>query len=519
VWFRPVLLLAGVLMVLPVTLRRTPPELLVPVLGLVALMAITGAVAWVARGRLWGARRTRVGWALLAGAGIVLLTVAAVALPDRPEHALPFAVAVAVAVSPARRTRLRLPFQAAVIVAISVLLVRADRPLLEVAFAVLLLVFAVWLAGTLAQSFVDARRRQLTARREAERRSELLSAVGALSTRDPSDAARTVVESLRSLGYSVAGVSLVREGALVPIALEGIPPAPGLEADEGLAGSAVAENRTIVVDGHVTEPRGLPGRDDLDAAIVVPIRSGDTPVGVILGGRQASGPLPAAEVEVAEVLAAHLGGVLETEQTMHRQRELLARMQSLETMRGRLLTEVSEEVRDPLTIVRGIAETLVTHRESLSAAQRRRLLEAFVEQTRSLRATIDALLDFSRLQAARPLPTLGLCRVTDLLSPVTEGVEVEGDTAAVVRTDPLLLGRALETVASVADLLRVLVTREGDQLRLRLELEPAAALQSSSLLLGLAERLVVSVGGSWSLDTGAVDVLLPQAPGGEVEAS
>ena len=514
-WFRPVLLLAGVLMIVPVTLRRTPPDLLVPVLALAGLVAVTGTVAWLARDRLWGVRRTQVGWALLAGAGIVLLTVAAVALPDQPEHALPFAVAV----SPARRTRLRLPFQVAVIVAITALLVRADRPLLEVGFALALLVFAVWLAGTLAQSFVDARHRQLTARREAERRAELLSAVGALSARDPADAARTVVESLRSLGYSMAGVSLERDGALVPITLEGLPPTPGLQAGGGLAGAALAENRTVVVDDYQTDPRSLPGRDDLGAAIVVPIRSGETAVGVVVGGREAVGPLPAAEVEVAEVLAAHLGGVLETEQTMHRQRELLARMQSLETMRERLLTEVSEEVRDPLTVVRGIAETLAAHRESLSEEQRTRLLEGFVEQTRSLRATIDALLDFSRLQAARPLPTLGLCGLADLLEPVTDGAAVEGDTDTVVRTDPLLLGRALETVASIGDLRRVLVAPEGNQVRLRLELEPAAALESSSLLLGLAERLVVSVGGSWTVETGAVEVSVPGVADGEAEAS
>jgi K+-sensing histidine kinase KdpD len=519
VWFRPVLLLAGVLMVVPVTVRRTPPDLLVPLVGLVGLVGITGTVAWLARGRLWGVHRTRVGWVLLAGAGVVLLTVAAVALPDRPEHALPFAVAVAVAVSPARRTRLRLPFQATVVVAVTALLVRADRPLLEVGVAVFLLVFAVWLAGTLAQSFVDARRRQLTARREAERRAELLSAVEALSTRDPSDAARTVVDSLRSLGYSVAGVSLERDGVLVPIALEGLPPAPGLEVGEGLAGAALAENRTLVVDDYRADPRSLPGREDLGAAIVVPIRSGETPVGVVLGGRQTAGPLPAAEVEVAEVLAAHLGGVLETEQTMHRQRELLARMQSLETMRERLLTEVSEEVRDPLTIVRGIAETLAAHQGSLSEEQRTRLLAGFVEQTRSLRATIDALLDFSRLQAARPLPTLGLFGLAELLAPVADGADVEGDPEAVVRTDPLLLGRALETVASIGQLRRVLVTPDGSQVTLRLELEPATALQSASLLLGLAERLVVTVGGSWSLEPGAVEVSLPRAPAGVAEAS
>lgn len=509
-WFRPLLLLAGVLMLVPAILRRTPPELLVPLVAVLGLIGAAILLSWLARGRLHGGRRTVVGWVLLVSAGLLLLAVTAVALPDSPEHALPFAVGVAVSIAPARRTRLRLPFQAGLVGAVTALLVAAGRPPAEIGVAVFLLVFAVWLAGRLAQSFIDARHRQLEARREAERRAELLAAVGDLSTRHASDAAQSVVESLRSLGYSVAGVSLERGGVLVPIALAGLPPTPELKVGEGLAGTAVAENRTILSDDYTGDPRRLSDRADLEAAIAVPIRSGGQPVGVVVGGRRTPGPLPAADVEVAEVLAAHLGGVLETEQRLHRQRELLARMQSLESMRGRLIAEVSEEIRDPLTVVRGIAETLVTHRDRLPDQQRERLLQGFVEQTGSLRTTIDALLDFSRLQAAHPLPTLGLSRIADIVEPAVDDVEVEGEGHAVVRTDPVLLGRALETITSAGALRRVVVTAEPDQVRLRLEPEESAVLSHASLLLGLAERLVVTVGGSWSLGSEAIEVVLPR---------
>lgn len=497
-------------MLLPVIVRRAPADLLAPlVIGLVILLG-TSLLARVVDARLRGRTRTMTGWAMMLLAAVTLLVVTATVLPEAPTHALPFAAGVAVTVSPARRSRLRLPYQSALVLGMALLLLRADLPPAEIGMTVLLLVFVLWVAGFLSESLLGTRQRRLESREAAERRAELLSAVRDLSGRSPAQAAEIAVATLRSLGFSVAGVSIVRGGALVPVALEGIPPAPELEVGHGLAGTAVAEDRTLVSDDYAHDRRRLERREGLGSAIAVPIRSGGAPVGVVLGGRVEAGPVPQAKVEVAEVLADHLGGVLETEERLGRQRELLDRMQALDVMRGQLVTEVSEEVRDPLTVVRGIAETLVAHADELPDPDRRRLLEGFVAQTGSLRTIIDALLDFSRQQAARPVPTLGLSPVGDAVEAAAGGVPVAGDLDAVVRTDPVLLTRALETLRMTGAVREMVVTAEPDHVRLALALTTATTAPRLGLLLRLAERVIVTVGGGWQQVDEGVVIRLPR---------
>jgi putative methionine-R-sulfoxide reductase with GAF domain len=513
VWFQPLLLLAGVLMFVPVTVRRAPDALMVPLVGALATIAVASVLAHLASERLDVRARSLIGWAVMALAGVTLLGLTLVVLPDQPEHALPYAAGVAIAVAPARRSRLRLPFQLLLAGAMGIFLLAAGRPVVEAAIAVASLGFVAWLAGGLAQAMLDVRQRRIDARRASDRRAELLRAVSELSTRGAEAAAVTTVDTLRALGFSTAGVSVARSGRLVPLALAGLPPAPGLRVGDGLAGAAVAEGRTLLVEDYARDARRLPDRAGLGAAIAVPIRVDGETSGVVLGARERTGPLPAEAVEVAEVLAGHLGGVIEVEQRQDRQRELLARMQALEAMRGRLLTEVSEELRDPLTVVRGIAETLATHGDRLPEDQRARLLAGFVGQAGTLRTTIDALLDFTRLHVDRPLPALGVVRVRDLLAPLGDAVPVTGEVDLVVRTDPDLLVRALETVQALGTLRAVEVATRSGEAHVRLVLRAGAGRERSRLPLGLAEHLVVGVGGRWARDDDGVVLVLPLAPG------
>lgn len=509
---QPLALLGVVVVTLPVTVRRTPEDDLGIAVVLMAVMAGASLAAWLGDRRLRTRGRNLAGWGLVTLGALSLLVIAHLAVPDRPEHALPFAAGVAVSVAPVRRTRLRLPVQVLVVVGMAALMLAAGRPWPETAVTVSLLAFVVWLSGVLAGSVLDARRAQQQARVAAERRASLLSTVQELSGGSATQAARTVVDCLCSLGLPVAGVSLVRDDFLIPLALEGLSPTSGRRVGEGVAGTALAEDATVVSDRYDLDERRLPGREGLGAVIAVPVRIAGRAVGVLLGGRPAPGPLPDEVVEVAEVLASHLGGVLETEQRLGRQRELLERMRALDDMRGRLVTDVSEEVRDPLTVVRGIAETLGTHGDRLPPERRLQLLQGFEAQAQALRETIDALLDFSRLQASRPLAIPGLLTLGELVSAVvTTDVAVEGETDIVVRTDAVLLARALELLAGLGPVHRVHVSTDDTSAWIRLELDVAHSSPRERLLLGLAERLIVSAGGRCRLQDGAVVMGVPLA--------
>jgi K+-sensing histidine kinase KdpD len=248
--------------------------------------------------------------------------------------------------------------------------------------------------------------------------------------------------------------------------------------------------------------------------VAVPIRERGEAVGVVVGGRDVTGRPPEAMIEIVDVLAAHLGGVLETERRIVRQRELLTRMKSLEDMRSRLLSEISEHVRDPLTVVRGIAQTLVSHGDSLSPTQRDRMLEGFELQTRALRETIDALLDFSRFQAEHPVATHGLVQVGDLLrealrvAELVDTVRLVGDLDAVARTDPELLARAVGLILAVGGVEQVRVHTSDEVVAVRFEGLATGTASRSRLLLRLAQRLVVAVDGGWDTRASRVEVRL-----------
>ncbi len=516
--YQPLVLLGVVAVTLPVTLRRTPEEYLGLGVAMMSLMALGAVAAWFVDARLGRRARRLFAWALVALGALALVVVASLAVPERPEHALPFAAGVAVTVAPVRRVALRLPVQVLVVVGMSVMLVATGRPLVEVVLTVALLVFVVWLSGVLAGSMLDARRAQQRARVAAERRATLLATVQELSGSSTGEAARTVVDGLRSLDFSVAGVSVVRDGMLMPLVLEGVPPAPPRRVGEGIAGTAVAEERTILSERYGDDPRRLPEREGLGSVIAVPVRLGGRVVGVVVAASEVAGPLPGDVVEVVEVLASHLGGVLETEERLDRQRELLERMRALEEMRGGLVTEVSEEVRDPLTVVRGIAETLSAHGDRLPADRRLQLLQGFEEQAGALRETIDALLDFSQLQASRPVAVPGLLTIGGLLVNVFgTDVVLDGELGTVVRTDAVLASRTLEIVHGLGPIRRVWVTAAETTAEVRLEADGPYSSPRARLLRGLAERLIVTAGGTWTIEEGAIVIGLPRDVGPEPE--
>lgn len=515
------MLLAAVLVVLPVLVNRSSGgELQVLLAGASLLMLV--AVGSALAGPHVGPRaRSWMGWVQVALSAVGLLLVVHLATPERPEHGLALAAAVAATVAPVSRIWLRLPVQLLVVGGMGLLLARAGTGLAEVVLWTVLLAFVVWLCGAFSRDLLTVRRRARGARRSAERRAELLAAVRDLSGRSSGEAAATVTSTLRSLGFTVAGVSLVQGQRVVPLALDGLPPAAGLRVGQGVAGTAIAENRSIVAGDYQRDPRRLEHRRSVHSVVAVPVRERGEAVGVVMGGRHTPGRPPEAMIEIVDVLAAHLGGVLETERRVMRQRELLQRMETLEEMRSRLVTEISEHVRDPLTVVRGIAQTLVAHGQELPDEQRRRLLSGFDGQTRALRETIDALLDFSKLQAAHPVATLGLVRLRDLLDDLEHGVEASGEVDAVVRTDPTLLVRAVELLIAVSAVRRVHIEGRGDHVSLRFEGQPEGSGNRTQLLLRLAARLVVAVGGAWDTgETGETGVVLrlprEDAPVGEV---
>ncbi|GGI03477.1 GAF domain-containing protein [Egicoccus halophilus] len=308
------------------------------------------------------------------------------------------------------------------------------------------------------------RRTALRGRRAAERRVELLETARTLPGRDLADAARVACRGLRSLGFDAAAVVERRGETIVPLHLDGLPgEGTTIPAAGSLAGRCIAERRTLVVADYTNQPLRRPERPDVGSVVLTPIPEDDR-AACLLAVRRTVGAADDEDVEVVEAVAAHLGHVFATEATVRTQQQLLDRMRRLEDMRSGFVAEVSEELRDPLTVVRGIAQTLASRGEDLPGDQRVALLAGLGRQATQLGDTIDALLDFSRFQAARREPVLAPVRLHELLTPLAgERLAWAHPTlpGRAVRVDAELVRHALDLLLSTAPERALEVTTVG----------------------------------------------------------
>jgi putative methionine-R-sulfoxide reductase with GAF domain len=512
--FQPLLLVGAFLTVLPAVVTSDHPAR-AWLLGIGAGFAIAGGVAW-----WWGERhvrtvsqRDRVALLITATATPAFLAVVAVLGADHPEAFLPLGAALVASMAPVTSWGVRVPVQVLTVGFFAVLLLRAGRSAPDVLLPLVLLVSITVLATTLARELVETRRAERRARQDAQRRAGLLTAVRELPGASLQEAAAAACSTMRILGFDAAGCAVRRGDDILTLHLDGLPDTDPLRVGEGLAGTCIAEDRTIVVGEYQRDPRRLGERPQVGSAVVVPIRVAGEPVGSLMGARMEAGEPTPAEVEVAEVLAAHLSAVFATDGTVRRQRELLARMEQLEIMRSGFVAQVSDELRDPLTVVRGIAETLATHGHVLDPARRVQLFARMGAQTDQLRRTIDALLDFSRFQSTRPEPTIAAISVRELLQPLrlkTDAeVEAQEETLDVrVRVDAQLVRHALELLlaatGAVSSVPRLEATLDHGDVRMAV-LTDSEASAPPTLVRSLAAQVLVIAGAA--LDDGPVPVL------------
>jgi len=390
--------------VLPLLLRLGAPRWVM--VYLVVAIAVSAGTWWWDRLRpLDAARRELASFVLtvIAVVGLVLLLLAGVAAHTLHLLLLFGALGATMAVVPDRW--IAALFQGAAVLVLLSALILAELGWLEMLLVLVQLLALFFLLDTFAQQLFRSRNQEVAARRAAERRSDLLEAVRRLPRSSPEDSAYAAATALRVLAFDAAGVVQVSGRDIAPLALDGIdPPETWSERGRSLVLDAIDEGRTTV--GQDEEPL-LPGGGSagpLRTFAVAPIRMYGEPVGALLGGRRATERPSDAELEVAEVMAAHLGGVMAARASVHHQRELLERAAQLDRMGQGLLEAVSEEVRDPLTIIRGAAQLLRANSGRFDPGQRDDLLSRLRNESDDLRLVIDTILDFARYHDRRADP-------------------------------------------------------------------------------------------------------------------
>lgn len=431
--FQPLLLVGSAVTVLPLVVTSGAPAWAV---GTVLVLLLVGAAAWLwARSRPLGRAGRQALSLAMTVFGVVGLVVVLAGTGWSPVEDLLLLIAAfgaVVAIAPDRRVAWL--FQLSIVLVLVVALTAAGRPapvtgLIAVQVAAIMLV-----ADTFAQRLLGIRMAEQAARRAAERRGELLTAVRALPRGSVHDAEQAAVDTLRTLAFDTAAVVRLEGDELWERVVAGAPALGGpVERGRGLAWRAILEDRTLTTDRYDADTDGLPGRESLRGAVAAPVRVDGRPIGALAGGRPAARRPNDDEVEIVEVMAAHLGAVMANRATVRRQHELLERAGRLDQLGRGLLTAVSEELRQPLHTLRATVGTLLDRGTDLSPDQRDGLLRQLRTESEELRLVLDTILDFSRFHARRADPQIAPTSLDRLL----EGAGIDTVAAgATTDTDP-----------------------------------------------------------------------------------
>lgn len=268
-----------------------------------------------------------------------------------------------------------------------------------------LLAVVAYVSGRVAARAYQLLRERTKARDEAETRAELLLAVARMSRLDPEEVIDSVVDSLSRLGFEMANVAVADLEAdhFVSKASRGFvgwQPST-LPMHAGLGGQAFDEDRTIAVNDYAQYERRLDGRDEVRGAVATPLRVRGEKIGVLIGAAREPRAPSARQIEIVEALAGHAGRALELARAYEVEQHRVEELRDLDQLKTEFLSNVSHDLRTPLAVIETIGETLSLHRDGLSTDATDQLLSRLNANTSRLRAMIDELLDYSRLESGR----------------------------------------------------------------------------------------------------------------------
>lgn len=464
---------------------------------------------------------------LIASLTVVLavLVGALLLLPagERGLALLPLAMAAGVIVRALPSRAASRAVQVALMAIVATALVADGHPALSSVLVLGQLAALLLLADRFTARLLLSRDLERTARLQAQHRADLLDAVQDLPDSDVPAGAVAAVATLRAAGFAAAAVRLLEHGQLVAGHNEGFD-APVDAAGHEQELQALRDDRTVVV-GPDPEPAGRrSGGRPLSSSVVVPVPGEAGPVGVVVAAHVQERPVTAHERELVEVLAQYLGTVVATRAALGRQRALLEQGVRLEGMGDGLLAAVSEEIRDPLTVLRLATQLLGHHGPALTDEQHTATLGQLEDASAQLRQVLDSLLDFSRFRAEVTEPELvsgrlgAVLEVAQLDCPATADGEVARSATVVV--DPTLAGHGLALVVQAGKPhggttveTRPRASTRGHELGLLLTGPGLAA--ASQVQLELGTRLLAAAGARFehSPATGSATVWFPTRAG------
>ena len=141
------------------------------------------------------------------------------------------------------------------------------------------------------------------------------------------------------------------------------------------------------------------------------------------------------ELELLRSLGALIDLAFERVALLRRERDTIARLEELDSLKNTFLAAVSHELRTPLAVVLGSALTLNERRAELDPADEQALLAALTQSSHKLDELLTDLLDLDRLTRGRATLVRRRENVGELVRRVVAEVDVDGRRPTVQAED------------------------------------------------------------------------------------
>jgi len=234
-------------------------------------------------------------------------------------------------------------------------------------------------------------------------------------------------------------------GALQTRAQSGMPLAGAGSEEERhlLAVAAWAHERGEVVGLSLAPSRAGGGavEEPTESILVLPLRTGLAPdrvhtTGVLTLARPARAPLTSEERSLLDTFATQAALAVDRARLAEESAQAVILRES-DRAKTALLSNVSHDLRTPLTIIGGAADSLLADDVGFDASTRRDLLASIRDESGRLSTLVSNLLNLSRLEAGALRPDRHLYHLSEIVSRVLGRLETRLDGHQVhTRLDP-----------------------------------------------------------------------------------
>lgn len=240
---------------------------------------------------------------------------------------------------------------------------------------------------------------------ESSRRGRMLATVAqsarAIATLETETVVERVADAAMQLGFDVVAITR-RTGDHHRIVVERTTVGPVFREAWMPMGDMVRRvvdsRETIARDGYLAGPSPNPDlrAHGVDAVVVSPVVVDGAVEALLVGGRLQA-PFDPPQVEAFTLMGELLARSLANARRYEQERAAVRTLDELARLKDDFISNISHELRTPITVILGALHTLDDHGDRLDAETRQNLRRRAIANAEGLMSTLEALLEFAQV--------------------------------------------------------------------------------------------------------------------------